>query len=194
MRLINPKHKVNKQINAIQTEFDDFIVLNRKKITSFSAAAIRDILLARKNEVDPTVDDYLDTYFAATIERNSNLSPGTKKNYRKAIRHLKAFLAGKALKGLLVKDLTTSIAISFKDYLLNSSLDGCRTCGMTEPSAAGNIMKFKTIFNRAVDEGLLNKNPFKVIRLKHTSPQKPRLSVTQMKTLLDLDLRFFSTA
>jgi len=51
---------------------------------------------------------------------------------------------------------------------------------MTEPSALGNIKKFRTIFDQATEEGLLIKNPFKRLKLSNRSPRKPRYSIEQL--------------
>lgn len=191
MRLASSGHKVNKYINEVEKHFSDFRDLERGNLRRFTALQIRDMLLNRNPKKELTAVGYLDQYFASSIAHNPNLSKGTKKNYQKAIRHFKAFLSLKQMPELLVKDLTPTLAIQFKDYLLCASADGKKK-GMKEPSAAGNIMKFKTVFSRAVDEGLLQKNPFKVVKLKHRSPQKPRLGVSQINALMALDLRGFA--
>ncbi|HEY0041459.1 MAG TPA: phage integrase SAM-like domain-containing protein, partial [Flavisolibacter sp.] len=118
MRLAQPQHRANKLINSIQKEFDDFILMNPKTLKNFSAHAIRDLLLGRNEESkDPTVIDYTQNYFASTIEKNRNLSIGTKKNYIKANRHLINFLKYKKKEQLLVKELNPSLANEFKDFL-----------------------------------------------------------------------------
>ena len=38
--------------------------------------------------------------------------------------------------------------------------------GMTEPSGLGNVKKLHTIFDRAIVDGLLEKNPFETFKLK----------------------------
>lgn len=187
MRLADSKHMANKLINSVQKDFDDFVALQGKNLGNFSAIAIRDLLLGRGKTTDPTVLEYAERYFTSSIEKNSNLSIGTKKNYIKANRHLKNFLIQKKKQALMVKELTSSFAIEFKDYLLCSNENDERK-GMTEPSALGNIKKFRTIFDRAVDEGLLDKNPFKVVKLKNRSPKKPRLTISQVQELISLDL------
>jgi site-specific recombinase XerD len=187
MRLTQQQHKANKFITSIQKEFDDFVLLNSKNLKKFSANVLRDLLLGRNEETkDSTVLEYIDKYFASTIEKNPNLSIGTKRNYIKANRHLKHFLVTKKKVQMLVKELNCSFAIEFKDYLLCSTDDSDRK-GMTEPSALGNIKKFRTIFDRAVDEGLLEKNPFKMVKLKNRSPKKPKLTINQVKELVDLN-------
>jgi hypothetical protein len=136
---------VNKLINYVQREFDDFILLNAKSLKNYSSNSIRDFLLGRNQTADPTVLDYIEKFYSSSIENNSNLSIGTKKNYVKANRHLKKFLIERKKQNLLVKEVNSSFAIEFKDYLLCSNSDGEKS-GMTEPSALGNIKKFRTIF------------------------------------------------
>jgi hypothetical protein len=92
MRLVDPKHMVNKLINSVQKEFDDFILLNTKSLKNYSSNSIRDLLFGRNQTADPTVLDYMEKYYSSSIENNSNLSIGTRKNYIKANRHLKKFL------------------------------------------------------------------------------------------------------
>jgi site-specific recombinase XerD len=187
MRLSDSKHKANKLINAVQQAFDEFIILNAKNINRYSASSIRDYLLGRNKLEEPTVVSYIDNFFASTIEKNDNLAAGTKRTYVKAIRHLKNFLRQTKREKLLVRDLSPTIAGEFKDYLLCEKADG-ETKGMTEPSALGNVKKLRTIFDRAIVDGLLEKNPFKTFKLKARSPQKPRLTVSHVKALLELDL------
>jgi hypothetical protein len=97
----------------------------------YSANSIRDLLLNRNLASAPTVIGYIEKYFTSSIERSANLSIGTKKNYIKANRHLKMFLTQTRKQSLSVNELTPTIAIEFKDYLLCST-NGSERKGMTE--------------------------------------------------------------
>lgn len=86
MRLSDPKHHANKLINAVQKEFDDFILINRKNLTNYSPNAIRDLLLGRTQDgkgVEPTVIDYIEKYYTSTVEQNPNLSIGKYDKFQK---------------------------------------------------------------------------------------------------------------
>jgi len=91
--------------------------------------------------------------------------------------------------------LTNSLALEFKDYLLQDITISNQPLklkkGMTEPSAAIIVKKFRTIFNRAILEGRLEKNPFKIVKLKHRSARRGRLSLVEVKRLAELDLTKF---
>ncbi|NTS40799.1 site-specific integrase [Flavisolibacter sp. BT320] len=190
MRLRAKNHKANKFINDVQADFDDFLGNNRKNMHAFTALSIRDLLLGPKKQSQSTLIAFVDQYYATSILNNANIAESTKKCYQKAIRHLKAFLLKYKKQHLLVQDLSASLAMQFKDYLLCETGDAFKR-GMTEVSALGNIKKFRTIFDRAVDEGLLDKNPFKMVKLKNRSPQKPRLTTSQLHALFHLDLNKF---
>ena len=143
MRLTDPKHNANKLINGVQKGFDDFVLMNGKNMSAYSALNVRDHLLGRSSNYHPkdqTALEYIEKYYTSTIEKNANLSIGTKKNHVKANRLLKNFLTQKKKQHLLVKELNSSIATEFKDYLLYSIDDEERT-GMSEASALGNIKK-----------------------------------------------------
>lgn len=60
MRLTDAKHKANKIINAVQKEFDEFIIMNRRSINRYSATSICDFLLGCNEPEEPLVADYID--------------------------------------------------------------------------------------------------------------------------------------
>ena len=101
MRLTDPKHKINKLINS-------------RSLLAFFANSIRDLLLKRGASSEPTVVDYIEKYYANSVENNTSLSKGTKKNYVKANKHLKNFLAKNKMATLLVKQLTNSGAMTVR--------------------------------------------------------------------------------
>ncbi len=129
----------------------------------------------------------MDQYFTNAVEKNATLSIGTKKNYAKAMNHLKKFLESNQKTKILVRDLNSTMAIQFKDYLLSLTEHNSKA-GMKEISALSIVKKLRTLFNRAVEENILIANPFRTIKLKSRYQQKPRLSLHQIKELMSLDL------
>jgi integrase len=193
MRFRDRKHPLNGYLNALDKQFADFRILNATAHLKYTAQDLRDYIIGvSPKEKEFTLIDYIDKYYQSTVLPNTGVAIGTKKNYKKAINHFKSFLVEKNLTSLVISELSVSLAFDFKDYLLSSSLDG-KKVGLTEPSALGNVKKFRTIFDRAIDEGLLDKNPFKRIKLKSHSPMRGRLGIAQVKQLYDLDLSEFSS-
>lgn len=180
-----PNCPANNHISTIESEFTKFLAANDHKLTEFNAKQIRDIILSKKQPLQKpiTVIDYCNNYYEKAISYNSNLSDGTKKNYRKAIKHFLLYSNQEKIAGLTPNSINYTHAEHFKSYLLNSK-DG--KVGMSEVSALGIIKKFRTIFEKAFEENLVQRNYFKLIKLKNKSPRKPRLTITQLKDIYEL--------
>jgi integrase len=108
------------------------------------------------------------------------------RNYKKAINHLKAFLLHCKTEKLLLCQVNADFSREFMDYLL-STVPKYSKKAMTEVSAAYIIKKFRTIFDRAVDKKIIEKNYFKNIKLKTKSPRRERLNIEQVKSIFFLD-------
>lgn len=187
MRLIERNSPINHQLNRLDQQFNDFLILNATNLPQYTATYIRDYVLGNTKTQSKTVLKFIDEYFENAVANNISRTPGTVKNYRRAINHLNTFLAFKNQKSLLVEQLDFEIASEFKNYLVNSNPQLGRV-GMTEVSAAGVIKKFRTILTHAVDRDLLKKNPFKMVKIKTKSPRRERLSFDQVEKISKLDL------
>ena len=187
MRFQERNNPVNHQLNRLDQKFNEFIILNTNSLPAYSASIIKDYVLGLGKAQLITVIKFVDDYFENAVANNVSRTPGTVKNYRRAINHLNAFLAFKNQKSLLVEQLDFEIASEFKNYLTNSNPQLNRV-GMTEVSAAGVIKKFRTIFTQAVDQDLLKKNPFKMVKIKTKSPRRERLNLEQVEKISKLDL------
>jgi integrase len=188
MRFSDRDSLINQQLNNVEMEFRKFIILNETKLSEFSAKDIRDLVMGiKRGKKNISIADFISSYYDSIISPNQSLTKGSKKNYKKAINHLTKFIAFKNIKNILLKDIDNHFANGFKDYLI---ADHARVLkkAMTEVSASANIIKLRTIFDRAVNENLLAKNPFKSLKLKTRSPHRARLNIVQLKQILDLDL------
>ncbi len=188
MRFSDRDSLINQQLNNIDLAFRKFLILNETRLSEYTAKNIRDVVLGlNKNRKDITVVDFIFSYYNNIVSPNQNLTKGSKKNYKKAINHLNRFMAFKKSKGILVKDVDNNFANAFKDYLV-ANHDNVLKKAMTEVSASANIIKLRTIFDRAVNENVLIKNPFKSLKLKTRSPHRARLNIIQLKQIVDFDL------
>jgi integrase-like protein len=188
MRFSDRDSLINQQLNNLEMEFRKFMILNETKLSEFSAKEIRDKILGiKRDRKNITVVDFISSYYDNIISPNQSLTKGSKKNYKKSINHLNKFMVFKNAKNIFVKDIDNHFANSFKDYLI-ADHDKILKKAMTEVSASANIVKLRTIFDRAVNENLLTKNPFKSLKLKTRSPHRARLNTVQLKQILDFDL------
>jgi integrase len=183
-----PKSVGNDHINTIEIEFKKFVSIHAHEISCMNVQHIRDRVLNRNNSstFQNKILDYVLKYYNESVINRSSFSLGTKKNYLKAIKHLRTFLEKEGLLHLTFASFEYRHANSFKNYLIGDNpLTNKR--GMTEVSASGLIQKFKTIFDQAIDESLLERNHFKKIKLDNKSPEKPRFSIDQVVKIFHLN-------
>lgn len=144
MRFTDRGILANHILNGLDQKFLQFVTLNAERIRQLQAREILDHVMGQESRPKTGIIDYVDAYFNNSILNNSNISTGTVKNYRKAVNHLKSFLRHRKTEKMELSELTNSLALEFKDYLLGN-IPGKLTKGMTEPSAAGIVKKFRTI-------------------------------------------------
>jgi hypothetical protein len=140
MRIAERNSPVNHILNRLDQKFSDFLILNTTSLSQYSAATVKEFILGVKKEQTKTVLQFVDTYFENVVVKNSNVRPGTVKQYRRAINHLIRFLDIRNQKSLIFDQLDFAFASEFKQYLVNTdpALD---KAGMTEVSAATVIKK-----------------------------------------------------
>lgn len=192
MRFADRDMSANYLLNTIDKNFEDFRHRHSTSLAEYNVKTIRNLILGLDAKPCPLIQNYIDQYYVKVIAHNSTLTEGTKKNYRKALKHLKEYLAFRRTKDASLKDINMAFAHGFCDYLLGS-FPGCDRIGMKEPSALDNIKKMRTIFDRAVEEEILLANPFKKIKLKSRSGQRGRLDINQIRQIYFLDLKHFPT-
>jgi site-specific recombinase XerD len=186
MRLRDRASTNNFVLNNLDQKFQEFLILNSTRLSLFTPRMILDHVMGKNHEQNITVLEFVDSVFEKSIKNNGSLSPGTVRNYKKAINHLKAFLLHCKTEKLLLCQVNADFSREFMDYLL-STVPKYSKKAMTEVSAAYIIKKFRTIFDRAVDKKIIEKNYFKNIKLKTKSPRRERLNIEQVKSIFFLD-------
>lgn len=206
MRVGLPKCIANDHLDSINTEFKKFLALNDHQLNKLTVSQVRDIVLNKEEPIQnqTNIIAYIDKYYQNSVLNRPSFKIGTKKNYVKAITHIKKFAKIEALEKVTFNEFDFNYAVKLKNYLLNDKPE-IKKKGMTEVSAYGIIKKYRTIFDQAIEEKLIEKNYFKSIKLKNESPRKPSLTIDRLKALFDLkvglsyrdelsrDLIFFSS-
>ncbi|MES2396335.1 MAG: phage integrase SAM-like domain-containing protein [Bacteroidota bacterium] len=192
MRFENNKMSINKLLNKYQQDFEEIIFRNSNKLNELSAQDLRDLLMGTCKTLEKTIPQYVDDYYNNSVVLKNTITLGTKKNYSKAIKHLHSFLSYHKNSSMVMSQATITMGNNFLDYLL-SSIPELKKIGMSESSAAGNIKKLQAIFQRAFDEGLITRNPFKGLKLKTQAPPRQKLSSEEVKALFNCELKEFST-
>lgn len=186
MRLDVKQSPVNTLLNFYETRFQKFLVLNDYNLQSKDANAIKHYVLQIEDNAPVVLLDYCRRY-QHQIQGNKELAEGTKKNYVKSVNHLDKFLSYYEIRTMKLTEFTPAQAAKFKDYLV-ADIPSVEKVGMTEVSAAAIIKRLKPILERAVFDELIQKNPFKGLKLRNKSPKRPKLLPQQICKLWKLDL------
>jgi integrase/recombinase XerD len=188
MRIDLPRSITNDHLNTIETDFKRYLSIHANEIEDCTPSQILDLVFKRKNNKREQIKmlDYVDQYYLSSVSNRSSIEESTKKNYLKAIKHLKNHFKLEGISNLTFKEFEFKHASNFKNYLLND-IPALKKKGMTEESAFGNVKKFRTIFDQAIEENLLEKNYFKKIKFSCKPTEKPRFSIDQVKSLYELN-------
>ena len=184
----------NDYLNKIEEKFNALRIFKSEEFDNYDLDTIKYLILGKNpnRKKVPSVIQFVQNYYDTNIESSTRIKMGTKKNYLKAIKHMRSFIIYKRLNNKQVTTVDYKFANEFSNYLMNDHPE-IQKYGMTEVSACGIIKKFRTIFKQALNEELISKNPFSQIKLKYKSPPKQRLTIEQFKNKTKrIELKFFS--
>ena len=175
----------NDYLNKIEEKFNALRIFKSEEFDNYDLDTIKYLILGKNpnRKKVPSVIQFVQKYYDTNIESSTRIRMGTKKNYLKAIKHMRSFIIYKRLNNKLVTTIDYKFANEFSNYLMNDHPE-IQKYGMTEVSACGIIKKFRTIFKQALNEELISKNPFSQIKLKYKSPPKQRLTIEQFKNII----------
>jgi len=185
-RLSKRDSPINDYLNSITSTFNRWNIGNANTRNKFSIDGLMNILTGDERDSSNSLNQFCENYYEDVVSRNSNITLGTVKNYRKSITHLKNYLSIQKMTNVNIDEFTKADAINFKTYLTSRKED--KTKGMKETSASSIIKKLRPIFICAIDNGIINRNPFDGVKLSNRYEQKPRLNIQEIKQLKDLDL------
>lgn len=180
MRMTGKYPNLNSYLNKLQSKWDQYSLENNfTPLTSLENIVA--IITERKSEAAlTTVFCFVDEYMTTQIELRNDITEGTKKNYRKAVKHFKAFLKQEKLIGLLLTEFKYTHAKGFRLYMGSADVNNSAV------SASSNIRRIKTIFSEAIRMERIAKNPFSDIKLVQKSAiNTPSLTINQVKQILD---------
>ena len=175
----------NDYLNKIEEKFNALRIFKSEEFDNYDLDTIKYLILGKNpnRKKVPSVIQFVQKYYDTNIESSTRIKMGTKKNYLKAIKHMRSFIIYKRLNNKLVTTVDYKFANEFSNYLMNDHPE-IQKYGMTEVSACGIIKKFRTIFKQALNEELISKNPFSQIKLKYKSPPKQRMTIEQFKNII----------
>lgn len=183
MRIKGKKEsKLNAYLNQIETNWDKYNT-ECSYIPKHSLNQILDIILERTQQNTLlTAFCYAAEFINNNIEPSNEITEGTKRNYRKAVKHFSTYLKVKNLIHLPLKEFKHEQATNFKLYM------GSPEVNNSPVSTSTNIKRIKTIFNEAINNEIITKNPFGNIKLTQRSKEKtPCLTINQIKHIINCE-------
>jgi hypothetical protein len=165
---------LNARIDRIKGDYGNFLASNKIHL-AFTARDILNKLIgkeAKENINQPIlVIDFIDNYLLEYVNGSSKIKEGTKRNYRKSITHFKKFLMSNNLTKLELKEFNFQKARKFDIYLSNIYYEK-KKAKMLPVSASSIVIKIKAIFEQAVKEELVSRNPFNGVKIVTESIEK----------------------
>lgn len=157
------------------------------RLALMSIQQIRAELLKKvKPMSEMTILNYVDEYHAKQVEK-SDLAEGSKRKYRKAIKHLKEFSKRSKNDQKLLVNLDYSYADEFLIYL-KSDKPHLERKGMTNSSAITIIKVFIRMFNQAFCEDKIAKNYFPIMlrnrKIKNDTQKRQGLTIGDLQKLI----------
>lgn len=144
-----------------------------------TAKEVRDKYL-KKEETSTNLLEYVSSYIEQ-MERIGDRSHSTLKKYRTIEVHLRNFLATISGLSITLKGFTSVHAKELEVYLRT-------TAGLSNNTAVKYLKLIKTIFNRAIDFELVEKNPIDKFKFKYEKTTREFLTQDELDRLTDLKL------
>ena len=177
---------LNEEINAISEKISVIKRTLDKDNEDYDAKTIKDIVSGKEK-----TEYYLIEYFQNIIDFKSQdptLKSGTISRYKDTLAHIKDFIRiKKNTSDLLIKKANSTFVNEFELYLLNYKIPSS-TKTLERNTVNKHLVRLKTIFIKAHQEGIILKSPFEHIKLKYTPSKREFLTQEELDKIMKLDL------
>lgn len=177
---------INDKIQLVKAEWVKYQTANKNVPNHALYQILNKVTEKEDTNMDVTVLNYCEEYLKE-IKKSNKIVNGTKINIKKAINHLSNFLKKEKKEKMLLKEFKYIDAKHFDTYM--GSSDGANNMAT---STTGNIIKLKAMFNEAIKEELISKNPFVGIKLIYKSDNKtPYIGIDDINVFIKNDMLFY---
>jgi integrase/recombinase XerD len=179
--------KVTKEIARIRKIVEDIVLRCQLDNVPLSVQVVRSKILMSQDGREELLA-YHAYYMSKFVEVDPEKAIGTKINYRKYHKHLKAFLISTRQQNLRVSESSGKLISDFQQFLTSPPTGSLRK-PQSKESRAGHLKKLKTILMKARLEGMLKTNPFEDFRIpRNTLRSTVFLQEEEYRRLCRLDL------
>lgn len=168
---------LNDVISKIELDFHDFLRENGDNIINFSPRQIRDSLLKRDVVEKQSLIKIMDE-FQQQVYQDINKSYGTKKHYKKSLKHFRKFLAYTNKEYIYADQFTSGDAENFVTYLI-SELPELNKQALIKASANSVVKNIKPLFKKLYNNRIIDRDPFSELKVRFPSPDIDRMAERQ---------------
>lgn len=170
---------INNYINLKKSTVDMMILrlTSTGEIGGMTATDLKNLAIKESSTSEEKIEkqSFYDTFLSHAESRKK---AKTKNVYQHTMRRIQAFC--KDFKGLSFEDITVDWLMRFDNFLSETS-----------PSQNARNIHFRnirTVFNRAIDEGLTSLYPFRRFKIRHVATSKRSISADQLRKFFNLDV------
>jgi integrase/recombinase XerD len=145
---------------------------NNEEVTS---SLLKDKYLGVDNNSSLLIK-FIDQYFTEQIVSKTELSDSTVKNYRATINHIKAYLEHCNKTKITLRQINEEFVRNFDRHLLSTPAGKNAESTLMRNSVNKYLTKLKAMLNYALEEGLIERSPFRNIKLKEEQSKRTFLT------------------
>ena len=89
----------NDYLNKIEEKFNALRIFKSEEFDNYDLQTIKNLILGKNpnRKKIPTIIEFMESYYDINIESSTRIKIGTKKNYLKAIKHMRSFIEFKRI-------------------------------------------------------------------------------------------------
>lgn len=184
---VKVKSPINSRLNQIEGEITSHYHQLKHSGRIITANALKNLFLGR-DQRDITLTRFFDTTIKERIQESTELKPTTIRNYNSTINHLLDFLDNSKQKSIELRNIDDSFLRKWDNFLLKKACLTNSTVTLHRNTINKYHTKFKVLLNIAVEEEIIDKNPYRKFRLKYVSTRRTFLTRPELDKLENHDL------
>jgi integrase len=161
---------ISTKISMAKAEIDKALFVLEKQLAGLTATQIKQRVLAY---LSPDTNGVL--LYDMIMDYAKKVKPGTAKVYLYSANHIKAFDAA-----VLISDVDRKWLESFDLWLMRRGL------GINSRSII--MRNIRTVYNEALDDGLVTNYPFRKFKIKQEQTEKRSLTLDELATLYNVEV------
>jgi site-specific recombinase XerD len=179
---IKSKTPINTRLSQIEGEITDHFQSLKHSGKNITAAQLKEMYLGRGAKT-MSLSNFFTTSVKDRILDNKELSEATKRNYRTTIFHLEEFLDDSYQKKIPLQEVNDSFLRKWDLHMTNKKLVNSSSQTLHRNTINKYHTKLKAILNLAIDDELIERNPYSKFKLKYINTTRTFLTLPELTKL-----------